>query len=63
MDDMAPGPTQRIYDDAGRVRDENFRARKRGPKKSPPAQKETDPQIRREPDPEPETNHELDLLA
>lgn len=66
MDDMAPGPTQRTYDDVGRVRDENFGTRKRGAKKAlpaPPASKESDPEIAAQPEPEPEANHELDLLA
>jgi hypothetical protein len=66
MDDLAPAPTQRTYDDIGRVRDENFRARKKAGKKTPPApapQHEADPETLPDPAPGPDTNHELDLLA
>ena len=66
MDDLAPAPTQRIYNDEGRVRDENFRARKKSAKKArpapPPNQKvglETAPEAA----PDQDTDHELDLLA
>lgn len=66
MDDLAAAPTQRTYEDAGRVRDQSFRSRKKAAKKvtstpSPPPGK--DPEIAPEPESEPETNHELDLLA
>jgi hypothetical protein len=66
MDDLAAAPTQRTYDDAGRVRDENFRARKKSVKKAqpaPPPSPEVDLETAPEPGPEPDADHELDLLA
>jgi hypothetical protein len=66
MDDLAPAPTHGISDDVGRVRDENFRSRKKAVKKTPPApapQQETGPETLPDAAPEPDTNHELDLLA
>jgi hypothetical protein len=66
MDDLAPAPTQRTYDDVGRVRDENFRARKRPVKKvqsAPPQNPEVGSETAPEPGPELDTDHELDLLA
>ena len=66
MDDLAAAPTQRTYDDAGRVRDESFQARKKAPKKSPPALTPSPgapAKITPEPEAEPDANHELDLLA
>jgi hypothetical protein len=66
MDDLAAAPTQRTYDDAGRVRDENLRARKKAVKKAQPAPSPS-PELGVEPAPEPghepDANHELDLLA
>jgi hypothetical protein len=66
MDDLAPAPTQRTYDDAGRVREESFRARKKAVKKALPAiSPRPDPKAEAadETDPAPEMDHELDLLA
>lgn len=66
MDELAPAPTQRTYDDVGRVRDENFRARRKAAKKfpAPPLpEQETGPGVTTESEPEPENTHELDLLA
>jgi hypothetical protein len=66
MDDLAPAPTHGISDDVGRVRDESFRARKKAVKKTPPApapQQETGTENSPDTAPEPDTNHELDLLA
>ncbi len=66
MDDFAAAPTQRAYEDGGRIRDESFRSRKKAAKKvtpSPTPPPGKDPEIASEPEPEVETNHELDLLA
>jgi hypothetical protein len=66
MDDLASAPTQRTYDDAGRVREESFRARKKVVKKALPdvtPRPDPDAGIAVEPDSAPETDHELDLLA
>jgi hypothetical protein len=65
MDDLAATPTQRTFDDAGRVRDEIFPARKKAPKKSkpPPPSPEAGLKATPEPEPEADANHELDLLA
>ena len=66
MDDLAPAPTQRIYDDVGRVRDENFRARKKAAKQArtaPPPNPDVGLETAPEAAPDPDTNHELDLLA
>jgi hypothetical protein len=66
MDDLAAVPTPRSYDDAGRVRDENLRARKKSVKRAHPAPSPS-PELGVEPAPEPgpeaDANHELDLLA
>lgn len=64
MDDLAPAPTQRTFDDAGRVRDESFRARKKAVKKVPPAPSpEPDPEVVPDPESETDPDHQLDLLA
>jgi hypothetical protein len=66
MDDLAPSPTQRTFEDVGRVRDENFRARKKAVKKALPApspKQDLDPEVAEETEPEADTNHQLDLLA
>jgi hypothetical protein len=66
MDDLAPAPTQRTFNDVGRVRDENFRARKKAVKKVQPAtfpKQDSEPEIAPEPEPEPDLDHQLDLLA
>jgi hypothetical protein len=58
MDDLAPAPAQRTSDDGGRRPEENIAARKRAVKKvqSIPAKEQG-------PEPEPETDHQLDILA
>ena len=62
MDDLAPAPTQRIYNDVGRGRDENFRARKKAAKKARPAPPPNQ-EVGLEAAPDQDTDHELDLLA
>jgi hypothetical protein len=66
MDDLAPAPTQRTFDDVGRTPEGNFMARKKAMKKvqSAPAKKQDpDPEPAPEAEPEPELDHQLDLLA
>jgi len=66
MDDLAPAPTQRTFDDVGRVRDESLRARKKAVKKAPLAtscKQEAEAENVPIPEPEPEADHQLDLLA
>ena len=62
MDDLAPAPAQRTSDNGGRTLEQNLTARRKAAKNLPPvpAQKQ-DP----EPDlaPEPESDHQLDVLA
>ena len=62
MDDLAPAPTQRTFNDVGRVRDENFRARKKAVKKvqrAPAKKPDPEPELA----PEPGPDHQLDVLA
>jgi hypothetical protein len=66
MDDLAPAPTQRTFDDVGRTPEENFTPRKKAVKKvqPAPAQKQVPgPEPAPEPESEPELDHQLDLLA
>ncbi len=62
MDDLAPAPAQRTSDDGGRTPEGNLAARKKAVKKVPPA-----PARRQDPEPElapePEPDHQLDVLA
>jgi len=62
VDDLAPAPAQRTSDDAGQRAEESFAARKRLAKKGkpPPAPPET---LEPDPVPEPESEHQLDVLA
>jgi hypothetical protein len=62
MDDMAPAPTQRTSDDVGQTREMSFAARKKATKKMKPAPvKNPSPEAENGPEPEPE--HQVDLLA
>ena len=64
MDDLAPAPAQRAFDKVGRTPDENFMGRKKAVKKVQPAPaKEQYPELELAPEPEPELDHQLDLLA
>jgi hypothetical protein len=58
MDDLAPAPAQRTGDDGGRRPEEIFPARKKTLKKAPPVPTEDE-----SPEPQPESDHELDVLA
>jgi hypothetical protein len=62
MDDLAPAPAQRTSDDGGRTPERSFAARKKAVKKVQdlPARTESS-----EPDAgsEPESDHQIDLLA
>jgi hypothetical protein len=62
MGDLAPAPAQRTSDNGGRTPGENLAARKKAVKKvqAAPAQKQ-DPEP--EQVPEPESDHQLDVLA
>ena len=54
VDDFAAAPAQRTSDDAGRTPPQNLAARKKAPKKVQPALV---------PPPEPEPDHQLDVLG
>ncbi len=62
MDDLAPAPAQRTSDDGGRTQEQNFTARKKAMKKVQPA-----PAQKQDPGPdlvpEPEMDHQIDVLA
>ena len=62
MDDLAPAPAQRTSDNGGRSPEENSPARRKPGKKVQPA-----PAQKQDPDPdlapEPETDHQIDVLA
>ena len=62
MGDLAPTPAQRTSDDVGRTPEQSLTARRKAPRKAPPAPA---PNQDPEPDltPEPEPGHQLDLLA
>ena len=64
MDDLAPAPALRTSNNGGRAREENFRARKKAAQKvsptpAPKPEPEPDPELV----PEPEADHQLDVLA
>jgi len=62
MDDLAPAPAQRTSDDGGRTSEASFAARRKASKKLPPApapKEVAEPEL----DPEPETDHQIDVLA
>ena len=66
MDDLAPTATQRPFDDVGRTPGQTFRARKKAMKKVqlvPGNNQGADPGITPDAEPEPESDHQLDLLA
>ena len=64
MDDLAPAPAQRTSDNGGRTPEGTFSARKKAVKKVQPAPaKEQYPELELAPEPEPELDHQLDLLA
>lgn len=64
MDDLAPAPAQRISDDGGRTLEENLAARKKAVKKvRPPPVEKPDGEPELAPEPEPEGDHQLDVLA
>ena len=66
MDNLAPIPTQRPFDDVGRTPEQTFRARKKAMKKVQPVpvnNQDADPEIAPDTDTEPESDHHLDLLA
>jgi hypothetical protein len=58
MDDLAPAPAQRTCDDGERRPVEIFPARKKSPKKVQPA-----PTEKQSPEPQPASDHELDVLG
>jgi len=58
MDDLAPAAPQRTSDDGGRRPEEIFSARKKAPKKPRP-----EPVKEQNTEPNPETDHNLDVLA
>jgi hypothetical protein len=62
MDDLAPAPAQRTSDDAGRTPGQNFAARKKAVKKVqelPVQKQDPDPDLA----PEPDADHQIDVLA
>ena len=62
MDDLAPAPAQRTSDNGGRTPEQNFAARKKAVKKVPPTpapKQDPEPELA----PEPESDHQLDVLA
>jgi hypothetical protein len=62
MGDLAPAPAPRISDDGGRTLEENLAARRKAVRKVRPAPVETQgPEL--ELAPEPESDHDLDVLA
>ena len=66
MDDLAPAPAQRTSDDVGRTREESFTGRRKTVKKAPPAPvrtQELEPDLLPDPESEPESDHQIDLLA
>jgi hypothetical protein len=64
MEDLAPAPAQRTSDNGGRTPGYNFTARKKAEKKvqAVPARNQ-DPEPELAPEPDPEGNHQLDVLA
>ena len=58
MDDLAPAPAQRIGDDGERRPVQIFPARKKAPKKALLA-----PGEEQSPEPQPASDHELDVLG
>ncbi|MFZ0960088.1 MAG: hypothetical protein WAO35_04230 [Terriglobia bacterium] len=64
MDDLAPAPAQRISDDGGRTPEENLAARRKAVRKvRPPPVENQDPEPELAPEPEPVSDHQLDILA
>jgi hypothetical protein len=62
MDDLAPAPAQRTSDDVGRTPEHSLAARKKASRKVQPVpgkKQEVEPDLA----PEPESVHQLDLLA
>ena len=62
MDDLAPAPAQRTSDNAGQRPEGNLAARKKAVKKVPSAplpKPDLEPELAPEPDPD----HQLDVLA
>lgn len=62
MDDLAPAPAQRTFDKVGRTQEDGFASRKKAARKTP---KSPDPKPESVADmtPEPDPDHQLDLLA
>jgi hypothetical protein len=62
MDDLAPAPAQRTSDNGGRSPEQNFTARRKTVKNvapEPAPKQDPDPELA----PEPEEDHEIDVLA
>jgi hypothetical protein len=62
MDDLAPAPAQRISDNGARTSEASFAGRRKAAKKLSPVpvqKKDSEPAL----DPEPETDHQIDVLA
>jgi len=66
MDDFAPAPAQRAFDNVGRTREEPFAGRKKAAKKVPAGDGKKPchgPEPPAEAEPDPDLDHQLDLLA
>jgi hypothetical protein len=66
MGDLAPAPTQRIFDDVRRTPEGDFTARRKAVKKVQPVpakKQDPGPEPAPEPESELELDHQLDLLA
>jgi hypothetical protein len=70
MDNLAPAPTERTFDNVARSPEQGLTARRRAARKAPSApapEKRPEPELALEPEPnlapEPEADHQLDVLA